>query len=445
MAQWETKTKKIIEKNNFKKKQREFNEQHNTFLDMRRKKLSNLLQNEEFQYRNEIINNQESPQQVRAKMEEKLNALKREKEAVREAEVKKLLEKKFFDSADQLRKNESEAFAYSCYLEQENQMLDKLKQAEKEKQEEMVYVKLNEFDNMKKLEREKQDAEIKKQKVKQTYDYLQWQKQEQEAAVKRANELNELEKARLREQWKRDEQNEEENRLKQIEINKAVNRDIKLFNEQEEIERKRKSDFEKKKDKELVDSIVAKEKALDDIDKAEKEKKIKEFHQNKKYLEYVMNQKKEAEAWMDKIAQDEADRDYQKKQALWMAEEAKRIALLKQVYKEREKSVLYKKGVQEEEKRQIARERVALDEEIRNYNQKIAQIKREDALRRKGHQNELLYQISEKENMKRRELQDKLYEERAAQLWEMEYQKKINEQREIHLKRLQEIRDRNKY
>ena len=34
-----------------------------------------------------------------------------------------------------------------------------------------------------------------------------------------------------------------------------------------------------------------------------KEKKVLEFEQNKKYLEYVMNQKKEAEIWMDKIAQ----------------------------------------------------------------------------------------------------------------------------------------------
>ena len=118
---------------------------------------------------------------------------------------------------------------------------------------------------------------------------------------------------------------------------------------------------------------------------------------------------------------------------------------LESVYKEREKSVMYKKNLREEEKKQIAKERDILDNEILQYNKKIEEINREAAQRRKEHQNELLYQISEKENQKLKELQDKRYEERAAQLWEMEYQKKINQQREIHLKKLAEIKNRNNY
>ena len=423
----------------------QFNEQHKKCLDMRRKKLSDLLQEEERNYIDEIIRNQETPEQVRQKMEQKLIALKTQREAERLELVNKLQEKRFYDSADELRKNESEAFAVSCYLEQENQMLDKMKKQERERREEEVYVKLNQFDNMKKLEKEKLDAEAKKQKVRQTYDYLQWQREEQKAALQRANELNEIEKARLKEQWKRDDESEENDKKQKLLINKQAYRDIEDFNRKEEIERKKKSEYEKIKDKELVDSIVEKEKALDNLDKLEKERKIKEFHQNKKYLEYIMNQKKEAEAWMDKIAQEEADRDYQKKQEQWLKDEAKRIELLKQVYKEREKSVLYKKNLKEEEKKQIEKERAILDNEIIQYNQKIAEIKREDAKRRKEHQSELIYQISEKENQKLKELQDKRYEERAAQLWEMEYQKKINQQREIHLKKLAEIKNRNNY
>ena len=445
MSHWEEKTKRIIEKKQFREKQNQFNQQHKMFLDMRRKKLSDLLQSEEKQYINEIIMNQETPEQVRHKMEQKLIALKTQREAERQELVKKLQEKRFMDSADELRKNEAEAFAVSCYLEQENQMLDKMKKREKEKKEEEAYVKLNQYDNLKKLEKEKLDLIAKKEKERQTYDFLKWQREQQEAALKRANELNEIEKARLKEQWKRDEESEENDKQQKLLINKQVYRDIEEFNRKEEIERKKKSDYEKVKDKELVDSIVEKEKALDNLDKLEKERKIKEFHQNKKYLEYIMNQKKEAEAWMDKIAQDEADRDYKKKQEQWMKEEAKRIELLKQVYKEREKSVMFKKNLREEEKKQIAKERDILDNEILQYNKRIAEINREAAQRRKEHQNELLYQISEKENQKLKELQDKRYEERAAQLWEMEYQKKINQQREIHLKKLAEIKNRNNY
>ena len=445
MSNWEEKTKRIVEKKQFREKQMQFEQQHKKFLDMRRKQLSDLLQSEERQYINEIIMNQETPEQVRHKMEQKLIALKTQREAERQELVKKLQEKRFMDSADELRKNEAEAFAVSCYLEQENQMLDKMKKREKEKKEEEVYVKLNQYDNLKKIEKEKLDLIAKKERERQTYDFLRWQREQQEAAIKKANELNEIEKARLKEQWKRDEESEENDKRQKLLINKQVYRDIEEFNRKEEIERKKKSDYEKVKDKELVDSIVEKEKALDNLDKLEKERKIKEFHQNKKYLEYIMNQKKEAEAWMDKIAQDEADRDYKKKQEQWMKEEAKRIELLKQVYKEREKSVMYKKNLREEEKKQIAKERDILDNEILQYNKKIEEINREAAQRRKEHQNELLYQISEKENQKLKELQDKRYEERAAQLWEMEYQKKINQQREIHLKKLAEIKNRNNY
>ena len=445
MSIWEEKTKRIVEKKQFREKQMQFEQQHKKFLDMRRKQLSDLLQSEERQYINEIIMNQETPEQVRHKMEQKLIALKTQREAERQELVKKLQEKRFMDSADELRKNEAEAFAVSCYLEQENQMLDKMKKREKEKKEEEVYVKLNQYDNLKKIEKEKLDLIAKKERERQTYDFLRWQREQQEAAIKKANELNGIEKARLKEQWKRDEESEENDKRQKLLINKQVYRDIEEFNRKEEIERKKKSDYEKVKDKELVDSIVEKENALDNLDKLEKERKIKEFHQNKKYLEYIMNQKKEAEAWMDKIAQDEADRDYKKKQEQWMKEEAKRIELLKQVYKEREKSVMYKKNLREEEKKQIAKERDILDNEILQYNKKIEEINREAAQRRKEHQNELLYQISEKENQKLKELQDKRYEERAAQLWEMEYQKKINQQREIHLKKLAEIKNRNNY
>ena len=75
-------------------------------------------------------------------------------------------------------------------------------------------------------------------------------------------------------------------------MNIQVYRDIEEYNKKEEEDKKRKLNFEKMKDKELIDSIIAKEKALDLIDKKEKEKKIKEFNENKKYLEYVINQKK---------------------------------------------------------------------------------------------------------------------------------------------------------
>ena len=440
---WNAKNKERDEANKFNQQKKKFEKQQEIFLDMRRKKLSELLNKEEALYHQELITNQESPEDVRRRMEIKLKELREQRLNDRDENVQKLMERRFYEATDELRKNDSEAFAVECYLEQENQMLDKLKKREKEKKEEMFYVKLNEFDMNKKIEKEKEEEKNKKDKSKNIYDYQQWQRDQNEKAMKHDQEISKLEKQRLKEQWKRDEHKEKENEEQRKLINKQVYLDIEKFNKKEEEERKKVIEFEKKKDKELVDSIVEKEKALDLIDKKEKEKKIKEFAQNKKYLEYIMNQKKEAEIWMDKIAQDEADREYKKQQEEWLKEDQKRIQLLKDVYKGREEALKYQKQIKEDEKNAIKEYRKQVDNEIDEYYEKLDEINKAEAIKRKQHQNQLLYQIKEKEDLKKRERQDVLYEERAAQLWEKEYQEKIKEQRALHLQRLKAIREKN--
>ena len=412
---------------------------------MRRKKLSNLLGSEEAQYHYEIINGQETASDVRKRMEKELMELKKQRLNEENYDVQKLNEQRFLESADELRRNKSQAFAVECYLEQENQMLDKMKRREKEKKEEMFYVKLNEFDNMKKKENEKKDEEKHKNKLKNIYDYQQWQRDQKNKELENISKINERENERLKEQWRRDLAADDENERNRKAMNVQVYKDIEEFNRKEEEERKKKINFEKMKDKELVDSIVAKEKALDLIDKQEKEKKIKEFHENKKYLEYIMNQKKEAELWMDKIAQEEADKAYKKEMEEWKKEEDKRIKLLKDVYKGREDALKYKKEQLEHEKNMKMKEREELDKKINEYYDYLEQVNKNEAQKRKNHQNQLRYQMYEKEQLRKKEMQDVLYEERAAQLWEQDYQNKINEQKVLHIQRLKEIREKNAY
>ena len=440
---WTAKNSKRDEVRNYYSQKKKFDIQQEKFLDLRRKKLSERLNKEEAMYHQELINNQESPDDVRRRMEAKLKELREQRLNDRDENVQKLQEKRFYEATDELRKNDSEAFAVECYLEQENQMLDKLKKREKEKREEMFYVKLNEFDMEKKKEKELEEEKLKKNKLKNIYDYQQWQREQNEKAIKHNQEIDELEKKRLKEQWRRDDLKEQENEEQRKLINKQVYLDIEKFNKKEEEERKKVVEFEKKKDKELIESIVAREKALDLIDKKEKERKVKEFEQNKKYLQYVMNQKKEAEIWMDKIAQEEADREYKKEQEEWIKEDKKRIELLKDVYKGREEALKYQKKIKEDEKNAVLEDRKQVDKEINEYYDKLEEINKAEAMKRKVHQNQLLYQIKEKEDLRKRERQDVLNEERAVQLWEKEYQQKIDEQKALHLKRLQAIREKN--
>jgi hypothetical protein len=158
-----------------KQKKELFIEQRKKFLDFRRQKLSDLLKSEEYYHRQEIISNQETPEQVRAKMEQKLIVLKEQKETARLEQVREKQEKKFFERNDELRKNDSEAFTLSCYLEQENQMLEKLAKRERERQDEEVYLQLLDYDRILKDEKEKKKIEERKKIKADTLMALNWQ------------------------------------------------------------------------------------------------------------------------------------------------------------------------------------------------------------------------------------------------------------------------------
>lgn len=441
-AKWENKANIISEQNESKRKFQQFHDQRKQFMDIRRKKLSDLLKREEEAYRLEIISIQETPNQVRLKMETKLKNLLEVKEKERLELVEKLNERKFYADADELRKNDSEAFAIECYLEQENQMLDKLRKKQFDKQEEEIYVKLNELDIKRKAELEQKQLEEIDKKKKETHNYLEWQKIQMAAQEKRNKELLQLENDRIKTQWVSDNNREQQEKIDRVIKNKEVYKNIQEFNRVEEEVRKKRSDIEKAKDRELIDAIVNKEKGLDEIDRKEKERKKSEFFQNKKYLEYVMNQKKEAELWMDQIVANEADKKWKKDQENWMKQENARIELLKQVYKERENAIMHKRNVEKEERDQFLKQRAVLEKEISDYNKRLEEIKVEEAIRRKAHQDDLKYQMREKALFKEKEKQDQIYDERAAKLWEIEYLKKINAQKEIHMKRLSEIKNR---
>jgi len=149
-ANWEIRTNSIHESISNKTKYNNFLQQKQRFLDLRRKRLFELYMREDAENRLDLQRNQETPEQVRKKMEEKLLNLKIQKEAERQLIVKENMQKKFYKSSDELRKNDSDAFALKCYLEQENQMLDKLKTRQMQMKEEEIFDKLREFDIKKK-------------------------------------------------------------------------------------------------------------------------------------------------------------------------------------------------------------------------------------------------------------------------------------------------------
>ena len=419
LANWENKTSAVIYKNQEQEEIDSLKRQKENFLNMRRNKLSNLLKREYEQYHQELLYNQDTPEKQREMMEEKLNALKSMRENERKKFVELQKEKIFYNDNEEVRKHDSEYNELKCNIEQENQMLDKLQRRYNNYLEEKAFDDVNKIDYLKKLEREKKEEEEK---------------------IRKNKELNEYEKKKLNMQWKIDEENELREKMYKRELNKKVNEDIKYYNQIEKQKKEEKDMIEKEQDKKMINDILVKERALDEIDRLEKIKKKNEVLKNAEFLQYKMKLKKEEEAWMDKLAEEERERQYQKEQEQWLKEQAARIELMKDVYRDRAQAIMRKKNIEEEEKKELIKEREILDREIDNYNDQLYKLREEELAKNKNQQEILKYQMQQKINKRNREKQEELYQKRMAELLEMEYQNKLRELRQIHLQKLEALK-----
>ena len=440
VAHWENKTSASLYKNREQEEINSLKNQKEIFLNMRRNKLSNLLKKEYEQYHQELINNADTPEHQRLMMEQKLMNLKNIKEEERKKFVELQKEKMFYNDNEEVRKHDSEYNQIKCCFDQEDQMIDKMKRRYNNYLEEKAFDDINKIDYLKKLEREQKEKEERIKKNKELNEYREFQRQQEMQNLARINEINKLEKERLKQQWAIDEQNELKEKIYKRELNKKVNEDIEYYNQLEKQKREEKEKFEKEQDKKMISEILKKERALDEIDRIEKLKKKEDLLKNSEFLKYKMQQKKEEEEWMDKLADEERERQYEKEQKQWLKEQAARIELMKEVYKSRAEEIMRKKNLEEKEKQELIKEREILDKEIDYYNDQYWKLKDDELKKNKEEQDILKYQIQQKINLKNREKQEEMYQKRMAELLEEEYQNKLKALRQIHLQKLEALK-----
>ena len=440
IAHWENTTTASLYKNREQEEINSLKNQKEIFLNMRRNKLSNLLKKEYEQYHQELMNNMDTPEHQRQMMEEKLNKLKQMKEQERLKFVELQKEKIFYNDNEEVRKHDNEYNTIKTCFDQEDQMIDKMKRRYNNYLEEKAFDDINKIDYLKKVEREKKEKQERIRKNKELNEYRDFQRKQEMENLERINELNKLEKERLKKQWEIDEQNELKEKIYKRELNKKVNEDIEYYNKIEKQKRDEKEKIEKEQDKKMISEIVKKERALDEIDRMEKLKKKDELLQNAKFLQYKMKLKKEEEEWMDKLADEERERQYQKEQNQWLKEQAARIELMKEVYKSRAEEIMRKKNLEEKEKQELIKEREILDKEIDNYNDQYWKLKEDELKKNKEEQDILKYQMQQKINLKNREKQEEMYQKRMAELLEEEYQNKLKALRQIHLQKLEALK-----
>ena len=245
----------------------------------------------------------------------------------------------------------------------------------------------------------------------------------------------------LKTQWKAEEAADAEAERQRFVLNRERNSELINHNANELGLKKIQLDAAKARDKELLDAALAREKALTELEEAEKQSRRQEVIELQKYYKQTKGDKDHLEKEIDEFVQAEADRQYKMREAQWERERQARIHLMKDVYIAREKDILLKQEKKREAEWFKRYEAEQISAAIKQQNEEFETRATKEAASRKNHQMDILKQMNEKDRVQRQYLQEKMYEERAAKLAELEYQRKIDADKAANAQMLTQWKD----
>ncbi len=322
-----------------KTKMAEFRKDHEELLEKRRQRLVELLTTEEKQYEQEFFANLETPEQVREKMAKRLHELRSKREEMRKAEVDQRLEKRFKKSADELRMLDSKFVAASTKLDQEQQMIEKVKRRDDQMQEELLYAKLWEADAAQKERREIEEAEARKKQVAERMKMLNWQKETRDAERVAQARREREEKSMLKTQWKQEDLRAkalDEEKRKQM---RDLNQELIEHNALENGLKGKIVTIEKEKDKAMISQIVEESRKLAELEQEMKLKRLAEAKETLRTIDNRAELQRQEEQMIERLAEEERKKQMALEDERFMREQNARITLLKDVYSDRAKAV----------------------------------------------------------------------------------------------------------
>ena len=428
-AMWEAKTEKLIEKNIVKNRMADMQRRTASNLEQRKARLAALLEAEDRIYEQEFNDNMETPEQVREKMFQRLTDLKGKREAERQAEVKRRQDMQFKMANDSLRNEDQKFYNYGTAIEREKQLIDKRRKIEQKMIEEQVYAQLWALDAQKKQEREMAEAREKQDKIKDTMAVLDWQKNTRDLQRQQEAELIKKEQAMLRTQWAVEEEKEKADTQQRFLLNRERNLELISHNATEKELREQAQHQDRLRDKDLLNNALAREKAMEQLEADERLARRKEIQELQSHYNQMTSDKQAHERMIDGLVDEESNKIWEAREQQWRREDQAKINLLKNVYANREADVLLKQKLKQEGDWLKNYEKEQIDNDIDRQNRAFEQKAINDALSRKTHQTDILRQVGERDRTMRRDLQEKMFEERAAKLAEIEYTRRINDEK----------------
>eukprot|EP01022_Parablepharisma_sp_SALTPOND_P013155 TRINITY_DN1738_c0_g1_i1.p4 TRINITY_DN1738_c0_g1~~TRINITY_DN1738_c0_g1_i1.p4 ORF type:complete len:400 (+),score=87.93 TRINITY_DN1738_c0_g1_i1:9799-10998(+) len=317
----------------------ELKRQHEELLELRRQKLVELLSREEQQYEQEFFANLETPEQVREKMAKRLHELKSKREQMRREEVQRKLDARFRQSADELRQLDTHFIAASTKIDQEQQMLEKIKKQELETQEEILYAKLCEADILQKEQREIEEREAKKKQLEEMMKVLNWQKETREVQKVVETRKDREEKEMLRTQWKNEDERAKALEAEKLRQMRELNNELIKHNALEKELKEKMLTMEKEQDKNMIKEIIETNKKQAELEYEMRLKRIAEAKETLRTIDNRAENQRQEELLIERLAEEEKRNQIAREDEKFMKEQEARIALLKEVYDERARAI----------------------------------------------------------------------------------------------------------
>merc|ERR1711988_1996210 len=429
MCDWETSGIKKAQSNAVQYRYDNLKYQRDRDLQGRRARLAELVAQEDQIYESELAALTMTADERKRDMQQRAEALKANREEKRKAQADAALLRRWRDGADELRAEVQQGITLECMIDRDLQIKEKEHKMMMEMKAEEMYDRMWEQDREKKIAREITDEERRQAIQKECADMIAVQIDElgQRRADAEMVKWQEGETMRLQMEQQQLQAAKEgrERMIRQL----AEREKVSAFNAKVGEERSKLMQLELEDDLKLLNTVLSKEKAEDEREKAEQEAHKAEMKEYGEQVKQMMIKEASNEAELEKLRQDDQERQWRKREEQWAREKAARDHLMREVILERKRQLEFKadKFLHDKAEELLERERLINEmERLATIEEQQAFDRREEKLR---NQDVLVNQIKRKQQSALEEAEQIANEREHQKMVEAEYMRRVTNER----------------
>lgn len=425
MAHFEQRTQARIEQRTAKARVARSKAALDADLDRRRRRLADLLEDEQEAFEREIESSFETPEQRKERLFARAKALRAAREEERKKRVEELNFQRLRESTDDLRSLDSRAVLLRATEERASQLEEAEEAKRKAAAEAVIHNAKWEELRLKKIEREKREAREAAARNEDMVLALEAQRRLRTEILDTEKKAEDDNAKRMLSQWAAEEQAERDAIKAKAEAAAEERLRVRLDNEVTAARRAKEAGKEAEEDEARLRATLEREAAEDRAEAEEHERRRLEAIEHRKRLEEQMAVEKEEANELDALYAAEQDKEWGKREAQWRAESDAREALMRDVDASRRENIAKKEAAAKKAREEDAIRAIKNKEEMVKEEAEQAAIAAKLRAKNLAHQKDLFNQMKLVEDKAQRERQAVYLEGKLMKRAEETYQDRL--------------------